>query len=234
MSASFPPSAKSRLRRRPNRGFHDEETVFRLLDAGVVCHIGYVIDGTPFVTPTAYWRDGRRLYWHGSAQSRMVQVQGAGIPVCVTVSQLDGLVLARSGFHHSILYHAVMAFGRTELIADRDEKRQAMDAFLNRVYPGRAQTLRPYHASELDAISVIAMTIEEASAKIRGGGVEDDEADYTVPCWAGVIPIRTVVGDAVPDARLVVDPSPPPNLADYYVGGARLDAVLARTAKARP
>jgi len=230
MTASFPRTAKTRLRRRPQRGFHDDASVFAVLDAGVIAHIGYAIDGEPFVTPTAYWRDGRRLYWHGAARSRMIEVQGKGIPVCVAVSHLDGLVAARSGFHHSILYRSVMAFGRTALVDDRTDKRRAMDAFIERLYPGRMHELRPYHDAELDAISVIAMTIEEASAKIRDGGVQDEEADYGFPCWAGVIPIRTTVGAAVPDDRLLVDPARPVSLG-AYAEGARLEDALARKAE---
>lgn len=230
MKASFRPSAKSRLRRRPQRGFYDEATVFGILDAAIICHVGYVIDGEPLVTPTAFWRHGRRLYWHGAAHSRMVELQAKGMPVCVTVSQLEGLIAARSGFHHSLLYRSVMAFGRTSVVADREAKLRAMDAFIARLYPGRPQELRPHHDSELDAIAVIEMTIEEASAKIRGGGVEDDEPDYATPCWAGVIPIRTVVGKTVPDARLLVDPARPPSLAAYEEN-APLDEVLTLTAK---
>jgi len=229
MTASFPRTAKTRLRRRPQRGFHDEATVFGILDAAVLAHIGYVIDGEPHVTPTAFWREGRRLFWHGAARSRMIELQAEGMPVCVTVSHLDGLVAARSGFHHSALYRSVMAFGRTVLVADREAKRQAMDAFVNRLYPGRAAALRPYHDAELDAIGVIAMTIEDASAKIRDGGVVDDEEDYAFPVWAGVVPIRTVVGAVEPDGRLVVDPARPKDLA-HYAENARLDDVLARNA----
>jgi len=230
MTESFPRTAKTRLRRRPNRGFHDEATVFGILDAAVLAHVGYVIDGEPHVTPTAFWRDGRTLFWHGSARSRMIELQGKGLAVCVTVSHLDGLVAARSGFHHSALYRSVMAFGRTALVESREAKRHAMDAFVNRLYPGRAQVLRPYHDAELDAIGVIAMTIEDASAKIRGGGVEDDAEDYAFPVWAGVVPIRTVVGAVEPDDRLVVDPARPKDLA-RYVENARLDDVLLANAK---
>jgi uncharacterized protein len=229
----FPPSDRTRLRRRPQRGRYDEASVFAVLDAGVICHIAYIVDGQPFVTPTAYWREGRRLYWHGSAASRMITTHAAGVPVCVTVSHLDGLVLGRSGFTHSILYRSVMAFGRTEAITDREAKRQAMHAFIDRLYPGRPAELRRLHDAELDAITVIGMTIDEAAAKVRDGGVIEKEEDLGFPAWAGVIPVRTVVGAPVPDARLAVEPTPPPSLA-AFAAGARLDELLTRNIEVKP
>jgi hypothetical protein len=231
MTGTFGPTAKTRLRRRPQRGFHDEENVFRVLDSAVIGHIGYAIDGNPFVTPTAYWRDGRRLYWHGSAQSRMIQVQSTGVAACLAASILDGLIVARSGFHHSIQYRSVMAFGRTEPIEGREAKREAMNAFIARVFPDRPRDLRAMHDAEIDAIGVIGMEIAEASAKIRTGGVEDEAEDYALPCWAGVVPIRTVVGKVQPDTRLLVDPARPPSLA-LYEENAALDEVLLRAARA--
>jgi len=231
MPGTFGPTAKTRLRRRPQRGFYDEESVFRVLDAAVIGHVGYAIDGEPFVTPTGYWRHGRRLYWHASAQSRMYQVQSACIAACVAVSILDGFIVARSGFHHSIQYRSVMAFGRTRPVEGRAAKRQAMDAFIARLYPGRPSEMRAINDSEIDAIGVIGMEIDEASAKIRTGGVEDEPADYALPCWAGVVPIRTVVGNAVPDGRLLVDPARPPSLS-LYEENAALDEVLLRAARA--
>ncbi|HEX9464541.1 MAG TPA: pyridoxamine 5'-phosphate oxidase family protein [Alphaproteobacteria bacterium] len=224
---SFPPSDKTRLRRRPQRGHYDDATIFAVLDAGVICHIAYTIDGEPYVTPTAYWRDGRRLYWHGSAASRMIATHAAGVKVCVTVSHLDGLVLGRSGFTHSLLYRSVMAFGRTEAVTDREAKRHAMHAFIDRLYPGRPRELRPLHAAELNAITVIAMPIDEAAAKIRDGGVIEKEEDFGFPAWAGVIPLRTVIGAPIADARLAVDPAPPATLA-AFTAGARLDDVLTK------
>ncbi len=230
---TFPPSERTRLRRRPQRAHYDEASVFAVLDAGVICHIAYAVDGQPYATPTAYWREGRRLFWHGSAASRMITAHATGMPVCVTVSHLDGLVLGRSGFTHSLLYRSVMAFGRTEAVTDRELKRQAMHAFIDRLYPSRSGTLRPLHDGELDAITVIAMTIEEAAAKIREGGVIEKEEDAEFPAWAGVIPIRTVVGAPIPDAGLVVDPTPPGPLA-AFAAGARLGDVLARNLEAKP
>lgn len=226
MSSEFPISPRNRVRRRPQRAAYDRATVHAILDAGFLCHVGYVIDGQPFVTPTAYWRHGDTLYWHGSAASRMIE-SAVGKDVCITVSHVDALVLARSQFHHSIDYRAVMMFGRPELVEDLDEKRRAMDAFLDRLYPGRKQTVRGATPNELKMISVARMTIDQASAKIRTAGVVDEEEDYALPVWAGVVPLKTVIGAAKPDARLVVDPAPPADIAAYAPGSV-LGEVLAR------
>jgi nitroimidazol reductase NimA-like FMN-containing flavoprotein (pyridoxamine 5'-phosphate oxidase superfamily) len=228
MTTGFPPSARTRLRRRPQRGHYDEATIFAVLDAGLIAHVGYVADGQPLVTPTAYWREGRRLLWHGSAGSRALRAQAAGIPVCVTVSHLDGLVLGRSGFAHSVLYRSVMAFGRTAPIEEREAKRRAMHAFIDRLYPGRTRELRPIHDVELDMIAVISMEIEEASAKIRDGGVNEKEEDLQAPGWAGVIPVRTSIGAKQTDARIDSRVPFPPSVAGY-AESARLDEVLGKT-----
>jgi len=225
MSDSFSPTERTKLRRRPQRGSYDRDVVFAILDAGVMCHVGYVIDGKPFVTPTAYWRHGDELYWHGSAASRMLKA-AQGAEVCVTVSHLDGLVVARSAFHQSVNYRSVMVFGRARIVEDVEEKRSGMRAFVERLYPGQTQ-IRDSSDKELAAISVMKLTISEASAKIRDLGVIDDEEDYAIPTWAGVIPVRTVVGRAVPDQRLLVDAGLPSNLGAFS-DGARLDEVLAR------
>jgi nitroimidazol reductase NimA-like FMN-containing flavoprotein (pyridoxamine 5'-phosphate oxidase superfamily) len=231
MSSSFFPSERTRLRRKPGRGSCDEDKIFGILDAGLVCHVGYAIDGQAYVTPTAYWRHGHRLFWHGSAASRMIKAQARGLPVCVTVTHIDGFVVARSGFTTSLQYRSVMAFGRTSLIDDPEAKRSAMHAFIDRLFPGRWGVLRPIRQSELDAVSLIAMTIDEASAKFRADGVLDREEDLAFPCWAGVIPIRTTIGRIVPDARLAVDAAIPENLA-IYAEGAPLDDVLVALARA--
>lgn len=191
---SFTPTPRSKVRRRPQRASYDEAAVYAVLDAGVLGHVGYVIDGQPYVTPTAYWREGRKLYWHGSAASRMLAVVGEGRPVCLTVSFLDGFIVGRSGFAHSLNYRSVMAFGRAKLIDGLDEKRAAMDAFLERLYPGRTPTLRPVSESELKQIALAEMTIEEASAKVRAGGPADYAPDEGWPAWAGVIPVATTLG----------------------------------------
>lgn len=222
---AFTPTHRSKVKRLHERGRYDEESVFAILDAGLIAHIGYVIDGQPYVTPTAYWRRGRTLYWHGSSASRMLRTQKDGIQVCVTVSLLDGLVMARSGFHHSINYRAVMAFGRARIVEDVKEKEAEFDHFIERVYPGRGATLRPINQQELKATILIAMEIEEASAKVRTGEPKDDEEDYALDIWAGVIPIRQVVGAIEHDPRLKPGIAAPEHLRRFE-NGARFDALL--------
>jgi nitroimidazol reductase NimA-like FMN-containing flavoprotein (pyridoxamine 5'-phosphate oxidase superfamily) len=227
---SFEPTARSRVKRLHQRGHYDRETVYAVLDAGLVAHVGYVIDGQPFVTPTAYWREGDMLYWHGSAASRMLEHVGEGIPCSVTVTHLDGLILARSAFHHSITYRSVMAFGRAHFIKDPEAKLAAFEAFVERVFPGRWAELRPVNAQEAKATTVLGMKIEEASAKIRTGGPVDDDEDYALPIWAGVLPIRTVLGAAVPDEKLKPGVERPAHLS-IFKPDAELDALMSQTAK---
>jgi nitroimidazol reductase NimA-like FMN-containing flavoprotein (pyridoxamine 5'-phosphate oxidase superfamily) len=227
---AFTPTERSKVKRLHERGHYDRETVFAILDAGLIAHIGYVIDGQPFVTPTAYWRDGDRLYWHGSAASRMLRAQSAGVPVCVTVTHLDGLVLARSGFHHSINYRSVMAFGEARLVEDAAEKIHHLNRFVDRALPGRNPSLRPIEAQEAKGTSVLFMDIAEASAKVRVGPPKDDEPDYALDCWAGVIPIAQVVGHAVPDPKLKPGLDWPEHLRAFKAG-SRLDAVMTENAK---
>jgi uncharacterized protein len=226
----FPVTNRSKVRRLPKRGSAEREQVYAILDAHFLCHIGYVIDGQPYVTPTGYWRHGDRIYWHGSSASRMLRAQTAGIPVCLTVTLVDGLVLARSGFHHSINYRSVMAFGQAAKVEDLAEKKAALDAYVQRLYPGRNAELRGIDAQELKATSLLGMTIEEASAKVRTGPPVDDEPDYALPVWAGVVPLTEVVGTPIPDPRLAPGTPFPPHLAPYGEG-RRLDEVLSETAK---
>jgi len=227
---SYPTTALTRVRRHPERGRYDEAAVNAILDAALMAHVGYVIDGQPLVTPTLFWREGRRLFWHGAAASRMLKTVADGLPVCVTVTLVDGLVLAPSGFHHSMNYRSVMAFGRARLIDGEAGKRAAADAFIERIYPGRAATLRPPTEIELRTTSFVAMEIEEASAKVREGGVAPLEADAGWPAWSGVIPIETRLGAPVADASLGAEAvglaTPPP-----YPDGQRLDALLAGAAR---
>lgn len=222
---AFTPTARSKVKRLHERGRYDEESVFAILDAGMIAHIGYVIDGQPYVTPTAYWRRGRTLYWHGSAASRMLRAQAKEIPVCVTVTLLDGLVAARTGFHHSINYRAVMAFGRARIIEDAQEKEAELDYFIERIYPGRPETLRPVTAQELKGTTLIAMEIEEASAKVRSGPPKDDDEDYALDIWAGVIPIRQVVGAIESDPKLKAGVAMPDHLR-RFADGERFDALV--------
>jgi uncharacterized protein len=222
---AFTPTHRSKVKRLHERGRYDEESVFAILDAGLIAHIGYVIDGQPYVTPTAYWRRGRTLYWHGSSASRMLRTQTAGIPVCVTVSLLDGLVVARSGFHHSINYRAVMAFGRAHIVEDAKAKEAELDYFIERIYPGRVAALRPVNQQELKGTTLLAMEIEEASAKVRTGEPKDDEEDYALDIWAGVIPIRQVVGAVENDPKLKAGVSLPDHL-HRFTNGERFDSLI--------
>jgi nitroimidazol reductase NimA-like FMN-containing flavoprotein (pyridoxamine 5'-phosphate oxidase superfamily) len=230
VTTEFPVTGRTRLRRRRERGSHDEATIFSILDAGLVAHVGYLCGGEPRVTPTAYWREGRRLYWHGSAGSQALRAQAEGLPLCVCVSLVDGLVLGRSGFAHSLLYRSVMAFGRGAPLGAREEKRRAMGAFLERLYPGRTREVRPVHDAELDMIMVIGMDIEEASAKVRAGGVNEKEEDLAAPGWAGVVALATRVGATRTDERIGEEVARPASLA-AYVEGERLDAALSRASR---
>ncbi len=231
LPSRFPVSERSKVRRLPKRGSAERADVYAILDSNILCHIAYVIDGQPYVTPTGYWREGDRLYWHGSSASRMLRSQANDLPVCLTVTHFDGLVLARSGFHHSINYRSVMAFGRASRIDDPAEKLAAVEAYVERVFPGRNRELRPIEAQELKATTVLGMTIEEASAKVRTGPPVDDEPDYALPVWAGVIPISQTFGAALPDPRLAPRTAWPGHLAPFGEG-KRLDEVLSAMAKA--
>lgn len=229
-AAAFTPSPRSRVRRRPQRAAYDEAAVYAILDAGVMAHVGYAIDGQPYVTPTAYWREGRRLYWHGAAASRMLNAVGSGLPVCATVSFLDGFVVGRSGFIHSLNYRSVMAFGRARLVTDLDAVRVAMDAFIDRLYAGRSVKLRPATEAELKQVALVEMEIEEASAKVRDAGVADLPADHGWAAWCGVFPVETRIGAALPEPGMGAGGPPTTDLAPY-AEGARLDEALAAAAK---
>ena len=230
VSSAYPESERSRLRRLHERGTHDRAAVHAILDAGVIAHVGYTIDGQPYVTPTAYWRAGETVYWHGSSASRMLRTVKGGVPVCLTVTHLDGLVLARSGFHHSMNYRAAMLFGRAEFVADGSEKERALRHFIERLWPGRAEGLRANDRQELKATTVLAMPIDEASAKVRTGPPKDDEPDYALPIWAGTVAVRQVVGQTVADPRLGPGIARPAHLAPFHEGAA-LDEILSAHAR---
>lgn len=227
---SYTPTSLTRVRRHPERGRYDEAAVNAVLDAALMAHVGYVIDGQPLVTPTLFWREGRRLYWHGAAASRMLKTVAEGLPACVTVTLMDGLVLAPSGFHHSMNYRSVMAFGRARLIEDEAGKRAAVDVFVERIYPGRAATLRPPNEIELRTTSFVVMEIEQASAKVREGGVVTTEVDAGWPAWSGVIPIETRLAAPSPDAVFGAQAMGLETAAPYPAG-VRFDELLTAAAR---
>lgn len=193
---------RTKLKRLPKRGNFDRDVVNSILDEALVCHVGFVVDGKPFVIPTSFGRIGDTLVIHGSAASRMMRNLSDGIDVCVTVTLLDGLVLARSAFHHSVNYRSVVIFGQAEKIEDKAEKEAALKALTEHLIPGRWPETRPPNALELKATTVLTIPIEEASAKIRTGDPVDDEDDYELPFWAGIVPLRMVAGEPKDDGKL--------------------------------
>lgn len=200
MSDTLVVSEQTRLRRAHERGHFDRETIYNILDAQPLCHVGCIMNHKPMVMPTIQWREGDHVYWHASSASRSLRASKQ-TDVCLTVSILDGLVLARSGMHHSVNYRSVMVFGQPTLIEDLDEKEAKLNGLIEALYPGRVEFLRPMSDQEAKATAVLSMPIEEASAKIRNAGVSDDEEDYALPIWAGVIPVRQVLGDPISDPR---------------------------------
>jgi len=209
---------RTKVKRKPERGHYDRATVHAILDAGLICHVGYVLDGQPYVTPTAYWREGEHVYWHGSSASRMLKALKTGIPACLTVAHLDGLVLARSGFHHSLNYRSVMILGVARPVEGGTAKTKALRAFMERIAPGRWDEVRAPTKQELKATTVMYMPIEEVSAKVRPGGCIDDEEDYALDCWAGVLPIKTAIGAPIPDGRLKPGIPAPAYLKAFRLG----------------
>jgi len=222
---SYPVTPRNRVKRLHERGRYDHATVHGLLDASMLCHVSYVIDGQPYCTPTFFWREGNKLYWHGSSASRMLENQSDGQRVCLTVAHLDSLVLARCGFNHSADYRAVMAFGTAYIVTDPDEKARALVAMVDRFFPDRTASLRQSSKQEIKASAVIAMEIEEASAKVRTKGVADDDEDYALPIYAERIPVRTVIGAPEPCPRLLDGVKRPQSLRVYSEGRLLDDAL---------
>lgn len=200
----LPVTERTRVRRLPKRGDYELETIHAILDEALLCHVGFVVDGAPVVIPTIHWREGDQLYFHGSAASHMLRTLKVGVEACVTVTLLDGLVLARSAFHHSMNYRSVVVFG-TARVVEGDEKLRALDALVEHVVKGRAQEVRPPNEPELKQTLVLALPIEEASAKIRTGGPVDDEEDYTLPVWAGVLPLKLTPQEPIADRDVTCD-----------------------------
>ncbi len=189
-----PASDRVRLRRKPERGRYDRPTIDAILEEALVGHLGWVLDGQPYVTPVTIWRVGDRLYWHASAGSRIVRAIRHGEPVCLSAAILDGLVFARSGTNHAMNFRSVMVLGRANLVEGEREKAAALDALIDHLAPGRAATLRPTTPEELRKTAVLWLGLDEASAKVRAAGVADDPGDDAWPVWAGVVPVAVVAG----------------------------------------
>lgn len=202
MSEPYMPTPRTRLVREADRAVYDRETAYRILDEGFLCHVGFVADGQPFVIPTSYGRKGDMLLIHGSAASRMLRQMKEGVPVCITVTLLDGLVLARSIFNHSMNYRSVVVLGKATLIDDPAEKLEALHTLSEHIIQGRWAEVRQPNERELKATSILRVPIEEFSAKVRKGPVIDDEEDYSFPTWAGVVPLQMVAGEPIDDERL--------------------------------
>ena len=198
---SFPKTDKNKVKRLPKRGHYDRETIYGILDAGFLCHVGFSVNGQPYVIPTSYGRDGDKIYLHGSSKSRMMNSLNGDIPVCLTVTHLDGLVLARSAFHHSMNYRSAVIFGKAHEV-EGEEKDRALFLISENILKGRWDEVRGPNEKELKATSVLCITIEEASAKIRIGPPGDDEEDYALPVWAGVVPFHQQAGQPQADPLL--------------------------------
>jgi len=215
MDNHFQPTPNTTLKRLPQRGNFDRATVYAILDEAFICHVGFVVDGQPFVIPTSYARIGDQLFIHGSAASRMVRKLEQGIPVCVTVTLVDGLVLARSAFQHSINYRSVVIFGTAQVVEDEEEKQAALKAFTEHIIPGRYEHVREPNSQELKGTGVLALPLTEASAKIRTGPPKDDDEDMALPVWAGVLPLHTATGKAWADEFTSPDLPVPDHVLQY-------------------
>lgn len=199
MSQKYPIDKRNKVKRIPKRGHYDHETVNSILDAAFLAHVSFVIDNQPFIIPTAYGRVGNKIYFHGATTSRMLKAMQEGIPVCICVTHLDGIVLARSLFHSSMNYRSVVAFGTAQLVEDPDEKMKGLEVISDQIAQGRWQEARVPNAKEMKATSVLSMEINQASAKIRTGGPGDEKEDYDLPIWAGVVPCHIKYGDPITD-----------------------------------
>lgn len=215
MTNTLEQTEKTRLRRIPKRGIFDRDTIYAILDEGFICHVGFAVEGEPFVIPTGYARISDRLVVHGSAASRMMREIAGGIEVCITVTLLDGLVLARSAFHHSMNYRSVVIFGKAEIVTGEDEKTEALRALTEHIVPGRWEDVRWPTPLELKATTVLTVPIDEASAKVRTGDPIDDEEDYEMDVWAGVIPLVMTPNAPLGDTRLKNGISVPEHVSRY-------------------
>lgn len=225
-STQFAVSQRNKVRLMRQRGSYEKQQVYDILDSALLCNVGYVIDGQPYVTPTAFWREKNVIYWHGSSASRALINQIKNIDVCVTVTHVDGLVVARSGFHSSVNYRSVMAFGKATLVEDMEHKRRAMDIYIDRFVPDRTALNRQSTDQELASTKLLSMNIDEASAKVRTGQPVDDDEDYALPVWAGVIAFKTVIDGVHSDPKNLSGVAVPPGIQKYVIG-TRLDDTLA-------
>jgi uncharacterized protein len=201
----YAPSPRTQVRRLRKRAVYDKERVHAILDEGFICHVGFVREGQPFVIPTLYARSGETVYLHGSAVSRMLKTLGASVDICLTVTLVDGFVLARSAFHHSMNYRSVVILGRARLVSSKRERLKALKALTDHIVPERWDEVRGPNELEMRQTSVLALALEEVSAKVRVGPPVDDEEDYALPVWAGVVPIRATIGEPIADARVLPD-----------------------------
>jgi nitroimidazol reductase NimA-like FMN-containing flavoprotein (pyridoxamine 5'-phosphate oxidase superfamily) len=197
---TYRPTARTRIRRLPERAAYDRATVHAILDEGFLCHVGFVVDGQVYVIPTGFVRVDETVYLHGSTGSRIGL--RPGMPVCVTITLLDGIVLARAAFHHSFQYRSAVILGTTRLVTDREEKNAALNALVEHIVPGRSADVRGGNVQELAATAVLALPLAEASAKVRTGDPKDEEEDYDLPVWAGILPLALEPGEPIPDSRL--------------------------------
>lgn len=212
---TFPETDRTKLKRLPKRGHFDRETIYAILDEGFICHVGFAVNGQPFVIPTGYARADDKLYIHGSQASRMLRTLAGGLDACVTVTILDGLVLARSAFHHSMNYRSVVVFGRATIVDDPAEKLAALVSLSEHIIRGRWADVREPNEQELRATTVLCLPLAESSAKVRTGPPLDDEEDYALPMWAGVIPLKLVAGAPIKDPRSPNGIQVPPYAAHY-------------------
>jgi uncharacterized protein len=215
---SLSPTPRTTLHRLPARGSYDRALIDSILDEALVCHVGFCAEGQPYVLPMNYARVDDAIYFHGSAASRLLQALRGGVPICATVTLLDGLVLARSAFHHSMNYRSVVALGVAREVTSPDEKRAALAAIVEHVLAGRSEAVRGPSEAELARTLVLALPIAEASAKVRAGPPLDSEEDYAIPCWAGEIPLRLASGEPRPDPRLAPGIAVPDAVAGYNRG----------------
>ncbi|MGH9699811.1 MAG: pyridoxamine 5'-phosphate oxidase family protein [Candidatus Acidiferrales bacterium] len=213
--SEYKPTERTRVERLPARGAYDRETVHAILEEGFVCHVGFVVEGQPFVIPTNYARVDETLYLHGSSASRMLRTLTGGVQVCVTVTLVDALVLARSAFHHSVNYRSVVMLGQATLVEDPDEKMRVLEAFTNHIVRGRWKDVRPPTAQELKGTSVLALPLAEVSAKVRTGPPKDDAEDYALPIWAGLLPLPVVPAVPIADPLLPADIPVPASVKNY-------------------